>query len=317
MRRLAAPLRVTWDWDWPPIVQSGAPLRRWQPELLREVGAELVRARVLLLEVGYPDARALAAGDLARALAGFAGQLSLVLDPAAAAVFRDTPAGERPGAAEVWLDATPLAAGAEAHGPVETVAWPAVRIYLTARNHRAAAAALLAAVGRGATAVSLPNLPLFGEILGAAREVAPAAAHLREFADLVAPLLASHPGVDLRVHHYGLWEILRRRGLHPQGEEAPGHAGCQAGAALAHIDPRGVLYPCASLPIPLERMGAGALTRAWAGEELQSLRAEIDRLPPACRGCPEETSCRGGCRGWAQFLAGNWEETGPDCVRPQ
>ena len=310
MRKLAAPLRVTWDWDWPPVAHPGAPPRRPPPELVREVAEEVVGARVLLLEVGYPDSDALTGGELARALAGFTGELSLVLGPVAAAVLAEARPWEGLRAAEVWLDATPMRGAT-----VPIPAWPAVRIYLTAGNTKAAAAALIDAVGRGATRVSLPNLPLFGELLGVARDAAPASAHLREFSDLVLPVLLSHPGVDLRVHHYGLWEIFHARGFHSHGGEAPGQAGCQAGTALAYIDPRGILYPCASLPIPLARMEQGAISRAWAGQEAQTIRDDVAHMPTACRGCPAEITCRGGCRGWAHYLAGAWDAVGPDCMR--
>jgi radical SAM protein with 4Fe4S-binding SPASM domain len=270
---------------------------------------------VLLLEVGYPDPAALTGGELTEALAGFAGQLSLVLGPAAAAALGGSGPLERLGAAEVWLDITPAGADDAPAVPAGPAPWSAVRLYLTAQNVRAAAALLRSAVAQGATKISLPCLPLFGAVLAAPEQIAPTPAHLAEFADLVLPALAAAPGVDLRVHHYGLSELLRARGLCPEGEEAPGHAGCQAGTALAYIDPGGVLYPCASLPVPLERMGEGALTRAWAGEELRLLRGEIARLPSACGECPAERSCRGGCRGWAQFLSGDWNTVGPDCTR--
>jgi radical SAM protein with 4Fe4S-binding SPASM domain len=315
VRKLAAPLRVTWDWDWPPVAHPAAPPRRPPPDLVREVGRELVRARVLLLEVGYPDPAALAGGELARALDGFAGQLSLVLGPAAAAALGASGAGASPGAAELWLDITPAGPDAAPTALAGTAPWEGVRLYLTAGNLRAAAALLVDALARGASRVSLPCLPLFGAVLAAPERTAPTPAQLREFADLILPALEAAPGVDLRVHHYGLSELLRARGLRPAGEEAPGHTGCQAGTALAYVDPLGVLYPCASLPIPLERMGEGAIARAWAGEELRLLRGEIGRLPDACGACPAGESCRGGCRGWAQFLSGTWTTPGPDCTR--
>lgn len=318
MRKIDAPLRVTWDWDRPPVAHPGAPSGRPSPELVRDVGAELVRARVLMLEIGYPDAQSLLDGEVARAVEGLVGSVSLVLRASAAVELAAAkPTWESFGGGEVWLDATPVGAPGSGAAPIPEAIrpWTDVRIYLTAKNCRDAADVCITAVEGGARRLSLPNLPLFGELLGAARELAPTPAHLRAFADLVAPALAANPGIDLRVHHYGLTELFRARGLQPHGEEAPGHAGCQAGAALAYIDPCGVLYPCASLPIPLARMEAGALTRAWAGDELRSLREVIAALPAACRGCPAENACRGGCRGWAQFLAGSWDATGPDCLR--
>jgi hypothetical protein len=106
VRKLAAPLRLTWDWDWPPVVHPGAPARRPTPETVRTIGAEIVRAGVLLLEVGYPDPEALRSGELAAALAGFEGSLSFVLAPAAVALVGENP-WRALGAEDVWLDMTP------------------------------------------------------------------------------------------------------------------------------------------------------------------------------------------------------------------
>ena len=120
------------------------------------------------------------------------------------------------------------------------------------------------AVAAGATAISLPNLPLFGDVLREAGEATPDVGQLAGLAGRIAAALHGRPPVDLRVHHYGLWQALRAAGVQPHGEESPG-AGCQAGNALAYIDPAGILYPCASLPVPLARVGVGAITEAWSG----------------------------------------------------
>ena len=139
-------------------------------------------------------------------------------------------------------------------------------------------------------------------MLREAGEATPDVGQLTELAGRIAAALRGRPAVDLRVHHYGLWQALRAAGVHPHGEGAPG-AGCQAGNALAYIDPAGVLYPCASLPVPLARVGAGAIAEAWSGPGLAALREGIARIPAACAGCPCEPTCRGGCRGWAHYLA--------------
>jgi radical SAM protein with 4Fe4S-binding SPASM domain len=311
VKRYAAPLRLTWDWAWPPIAHPGASPARPSAETVRAVGAEIVRARVLLLEVGYPDAQALLAGELAAALAGFAGSLSLVLAPATAAALAGREPWSALGVEAVWLDATP-GAGAI---PAGLEAWPAQRFYLTAATVDAVAAGIERAVAAGATAISLPNLPLFGEMLRTAAVATPTMAQLSRLAGRVAAALHGRPAFDLRVHHYGLWQELRAAGVHPSGEESPG-AGCQAGNALAYVDPAGVLYPCASLPVPLAAIREGAVAAAWAGETLAALRESIARLPAACVGCALEPTCRGGCRGWAHYLTTDWNATGPDCSRP-
>ena len=310
MKRYAAPLRLTWDWAWPPIAHPGAPRQRPAPERVREIGAEIVRARVLMLEVGYPDPDALLSGELAAALEGFEGSLSLVLTPAAGAALQGKRPWEALGAEDVWLDMTPGVG--EIPGGLDD--WPAQRFSLTAGNLDAAAAGIERAVARGAGAISLPNLPLFG---GLCRDAAAATLSVGQLTALAGRIAAALEGraVDLRVHHYGLWQALRAAGAHPHGEGSPG-AGCQAGNALAYIDPEGVLYPCASLPVPLARVSAGAIAAAWSGADLAALRRSIARLPEACAACPSEPTCRGGCRGWAHYLALNWNTPGPDCIRP-
>jgi len=311
VKRYAAPLRLTWDWDWPPIAHPGAARHRPAPDLVRAIGAEIVRARVLMLEIGYPDPEALLSGECAAALAGFEGSLSLVLTPEAAVALRGAHPWEALGVEEAWLDMTPgvgvIPGGLEG--------WPAQRFSVTASNVDSVAAGVERAVASGAVAISLPNLPLFGELCRDAAVATPSIGQLTALAGRIAAALAGRPAVDLRVHHYGLWQALRAAGAHPHGEGAPG-AGCQAGNALAYIDPAGVLYPCASLPVPLARVSAGAITDAWSGADLAALRESIARLPEACSTCPSEPTCRGGCRGWAHFLTLTWHTPGPDCTRP-
>jgi radical SAM protein with 4Fe4S-binding SPASM domain len=313
LKKLASPLRLTWDWAWPPIAHPGAATRRTILEQARAIGAEIVRARVLLLEVGYPGAQDLLGGDLAAALAGFEGELSLVLAPESAAEIAGAVSAIAPVPARIWLDATPV----PGRPPADLRGWPAVRWYLTAANLDQVAAGIEHALACGVTAVSLPNLPLFGDVLRRAADMTPDAGQLEAFALRIATALRDRPGTDLRVHHYGLWQRLRAAGVRPRGEEEPG-AGCQAGAALGYVDPAGVLYPCASLPVPLARLGSGpgTIAAAWASPELAALRERISRLPERCAGCPCEPACRGGCRGWAQYLAADWGATGPDCAKP-
>lgn len=311
MKRLGAPLRLTWDWDWPPIAHPGAPPRRPPPEAVREIGAGIVRAGVLLLEVGYPDAEALRSGELAAALAGFTGALSLVLTPGVAAELAASRPWEALGAGEVWLDATPESGDI----PPGLEGWPAVRVHLTFGNLAAATARIERALVAGAAALSLPNLPLLGELLRDPAAAAPTAAQLEALAARIAAALRGRPGADLRVHHYGLWQLLRAAGVPLQGEGGES-GGCQAGAALGYVDPAGILHPCSSLPVPLARVGGDAIREAWAGAELAALREAIARLPERCAGCAAESTCRGGCRGWAHYLHHSWNATGPDCTRP-
>ena len=235
-----------------------------------------------------------------------------MLTPAAAAALGDKKPWETLGAEAVWLDMTPGVAAL----PEGCAAWPAQRYYLTAANIEAVASGIERSAASGVSAISLPNLPLFGDRAARGGTTTPDLGQLTGLADRIAAALHGRPAVDLRVHHYALWQALSAAGAHPHGEGSPG-AGCQAGNALAYIDPAGILYPCASLPVPLARVGVGAITEAWSGPSLAALREGIARIPLACDGCPCLPTCQGGCRGWAYYLADTWDAPGPDCVRPR
>jgi radical SAM protein with 4Fe4S-binding SPASM domain len=287
--------------------------------MVNVIAAELGRAGVLMLEIGYPGADDIRGGLLRSAVERAAGRTSLALLPETI----ERLGGEEPwremGVGEVWADVTP--GGEDGEGKItlprrpDGSVWPDLRIYLTSNNLENSAALIVEAVQGGAGKLSLPILPLFGRFLTSAGKLIPPWRDLVKFAHRLDPLLKSRPDLDLRIHYQSLWTILTSLGHKAAGAEAPGHSGCQAAAALAYIDPSGVLYPCASLPLPLGRVDEGALGRAWKNEELTRLREAIGTEPPACDGCSSWQSCRGGCRGWAHYLTGSWEEAGPDCGR--
>ena len=70
-------------------------------------------------------------------------------------------------------------------------------------------------------------------------------------------------------------------------------------------------------PVPLARVGEGAIGAAWGGADLEALRAVVAKAPRDCEGCALGPACRGGCRGWAHYVTGSWEAVGPDCARRQ
>ena len=190
-----------------------------------------------------------------------------------------------------------------------------LRLYLTRQNLKASAETIAAALREGVEKLSLPILPLFGSFLTSAGKQIPPWSDLVEFVSQLDSSLKKRADLDLRVHYQSLWAILRERGFQATEEEAPGHGGCQAASALAYIDPGGVLYPCASLPIPVGPVGEGIFSASWGGEELKRLRQAIGTVPALCGDCGEWDSCRGGCRGWSYYLTGAWNEAGPDCGR--
>jgi radical SAM protein with 4Fe4S-binding SPASM domain len=317
--KLSAPLRVTWDWNWPAVVRPGmplVPLNRGRAEL---ISAELRRAGILMVEIGYPAAGDIRDGLVARALEKTGANGSVVVSPDVIIELGEKELRQALGPTEVWADITPeKGRGAERKSlpPGEAGStWPCQRIYLTANNLDDAALLLAAALEEGVRKLSLPILPLFGSFLTSAGKQIPQWSDLVEFANRLEGALRAHPDLDLRVHHQSLWTILRERGHEVTEEEAPGHGGCQAASALAYIDPGGALYPCASLPIPVGRVEEGAIAGAWRDEETARLREAIGVVPSVCGKCGVWNSCRGGCRGWAYYLSGSWEEPGPDCGR--
>jgi GeoRSP system SPASM domain protein len=317
--KLSAPLRVTWDWNWPRVVQPGSKASGPGREKVETIVGELVRAGVLMLEIGYPAAAEVRQGLLALAIGRSGGITSLAMTPETITDLGEEELRSILGPGEIWADVTPLEGQETGKGALPRrengSVWPDLRIYLTSVNLESAARIIDAALGEGAEKLSLPILPLFGSFLTSSGKHIPPWRDLVEFADRLDPLLESHPDLDLRVHYQSLWTILRERGHRASDEEAPGHGGCQAASALAYIDPGGVLYPCASLPVPVGPVGEGSITRAWSEDELKRLRDSIAVVPGACGPCAEWESCRGGCRGWAYYLTGSWEEAGPDCGR--
>lgn len=319
--RLSAPLRVIWDWNWPPVVHREIVGKGPGAERARVIGEELRRARVLMIEAGYPGIQDLRDGLVASVLGEIPAQVSLVLSAATIAALGDEEAWGAAGGGEVWADATPLGTDEREKTVLprkpDGSVWPDMRLYLTSANGGRAAETVRLAVEEGCRRLSLPILPLFGSFLTSSAELIPSWRDLVSFADHLEPLLRRFPDLDLRIHNQALWTLLRARGLNAGStEEAPGHSGCQAASALAYVDPGGTLYPCAALPLPLGRLEEGSMERLWSEEERSRLRSAIETVPPDCGGCRLWETCRGGCRGWAHFISGDWGSPGPDCGRP-
>lgn len=318
--KLSAPLRVTWDWNWSPAVQPEERGEGPAADRIRLIGEELARAGVLMLEVGYPGISSFRSGLVLSVVGSIPAQVSFVLAPETI----DALGGDEPwkdaGPAEVWADATPSPEleGGEPKLPrrVDGAIWPDVRIYLTSANRTRAAETARRVVEEGCRRLSLPILPLFGSFLTSPAHLMPTWRDLVEFADHLDPLLGRFPDLDLRIHNQALWTLMTGRGFSARDAEAPGHSGCQAASALAYIDPGGIIYPCAALPVPLGRLERGTIVRLWGEEELDRLRKAIGTVPSECGECRTWDSCRGGCRGWAHFITGSWDSPGPDCGRP-
>jgi radical SAM protein with 4Fe4S-binding SPASM domain len=265
-----------------------------------------------MLEIGYPSPAEIADGTLAGVARQVGAATAVVLASRDLEELGGAGGNALAGLGEIWVDTTEDTASTAAAAVIGQEP-PGIRLYLTRGGMDDAAAALEDAIERGVRKISLPILPLFGNFLKSPGNQLPSWRELMTFADRLDPLLRRHGDVDLRVHYQALWTILRKRGIGARGEEAPGHSGCQAAAALGYIDPSGILYPCASLPLPLAAIGENGLGAAWKGEEAQKVREAVKRMPSLCADCGDLPSCRGGCRGWAHYLSGGWDEPGPDC----
>jgi radical SAM protein with 4Fe4S-binding SPASM domain len=117
------------------------------------------------------------------------------------------------------------------------------------------------------------------------------------------------PGVDLVVHDYFL-----HRALFPAAQSP--FPGCQAAGALAHLDAAGTLYPCPAVPLPLGSLAEESLSALWATPARQELRRRIETPGAACFTCPDQGSCRGGCRGLSFRASGRWDQPDPACPHP-
>ncbi len=273
MRELSAPLRVTWD------------LPR-DPERARTLWRRLGRGRVLFVEAqvtaqsvaalegleappeGAPAPRLSLLGGAAELAAGLA---RLGTDALAGSELLVLPPYAPPAAMDALRDG-------------QRKVTPA--LWSTAEGVAELAAAAAAARVLGAAAVAVLNPCQPAAPLTAAQRAAAAQAWRATAAD----------DLGLRVHDLFLAEEL---GLEP----FRGYAGCQAASTLAHLDAEGQLRACRSLPLPLGDLGASELVTLWAAPERRSLAAQLAAAPRACAGCSLETSCRGGCRGYAPDLA--------------
>jgi GeoRSP system SPASM domain protein len=114
------------------------------------------------------------------------------------------------------------------------------------------------------------------------------------------------PGIKLFVHDLFLHKSLKIPGLPGRIE----YAGCQAGDAIAYIDSSFMVYPCATMPVPLGSLHETTLKDIWSGAARKTLRERVEHLPEGCASCQEASDCKGGCRGLA------WEVGGEGCVDP-
>lgn len=120
-------------------------------------------------------------------------------------------------------------------------------------------------------------------------------------------------GQDVRlfVHDLFLHKALELPGLGGRIE----YAGCQAGDAIAYIDKKGLVYPCATLAKPLGDLTKATLKEVWGSDLRRRIREMLVAIPEECAPCKDADDCKGGCRGlaWAAGGQKNIESKDPNC----
>ncbi|HEY5995390.1 MAG TPA: SPASM domain-containing protein, partial [Candidatus Deferrimicrobiaceae bacterium] len=177
--------------------------------------------------------------------------------------------------------------------------------------------ALLEAFSRsGARTLHLPNVNAVRALAETGRVPVPSPAQYAAFAD--SPVLADIGlgNRSLVVHDYFLWRLLAGRFPGAVGERLE-FGGCQAGGALAYVDPTGELYPCDALPVRLGSLaGDASFQELWDSPARPALVGAIRATPAGCEGCEALPACRAGCRGMAQATAGTLDAPDPACPGP-
>jgi GeoRSP system SPASM domain protein len=82
---------------------------------------------------------------------------------------------------------------------------------------------------------------------------------------------------------------------------------------MLSIDPKGVVYPCPVMPVPIGDLQITTLKEIAKGVVKKELRAKLLKLPADCIGCELAESCKGGCRGRGERISGSWDGIDPAC----
>ena len=104
------------------------------------------------------------------------------------------------------------------------------------------------------------------------------------------------------------WEFL----FQPDEERHP--SPCEAGYLRLWINCNGDMYPCAYMPnFYVGNIYTSTISNVWNNStELKRFR-DSSLLKGICASCNFRDSCRGGCRGFAQFLEGDFLCSDPYC----
>jgi radical SAM protein with 4Fe4S-binding SPASM domain len=88
--------------------------------------------------------------------------------------------------------------------------------------------------------------------------------------------------------------------------------GCSAGISVLSIDPKGNVYPCSKLRIPVGNVMSSSLIKIWKKSPLLKRLRNRNNLKGKCSSCRYKWHC-GGCRALAFSLKKSLFEEDPSC----
>lgn len=283
----------------------------------------IVKSGIFFLQIGYPPLeRSLRRpfDELVAASAGRGIRVSVVVgnDPAAAAELGVYGVSEMSLDVSAWVkDETGMRRAIDQLRRAAASSGNAPKVGALLRPEKKNLASLPAFIKASREAevdfVEIPPIPLVYYSPG---EAAGAVLGVDEYRFIKTALTGCRDAIDrikdARIHDILVWAIWSRLSGITQGEDG-GFRGCQGATALAHIDPAGTVYPCASIPIPMGRIEDIGEARFWNRRQVREIRDVISRIRSSCRECSVLDLCRGGCPGMRLAASGSWEGEDPVC----
>lgn len=113
---------------------------------------------------------------------------------------------------------------------------------------------------------------------------------------------------EININTHTPWEFL----FLPSEERNP--SPCEAGYLRLFIDPRGDIFPCAFLTEHcIGNIYHNSIKDVWLNSPILKKLRDPTLLKGACSICNYRNGCRGGCRGLAQSLGGDYLCADPYC----
>ena len=97
----------------------------------------------------------------------------------------------------------------------------------------------------------------------------------------------SHNPLRYRVSEELLTTLFRKKVVTPSREVS-----CEAGIIKAKIDPKGNVYPCELLNIPIGNLYEQSFAEIWGGQIAEEIRVQVNNYnPPECEDCSLRACC--------------------------